>query len=107
VRRRPRGGFSVKYWNLGEDEDRSRYDIERKTIYINLDHPAVAAALGSGGVEEATFRRLSYEIAFTEYAIAIGWEISQLDPDTPADDLLYEVRSSHERVARAAADLYR
>ena len=107
VRRRPRGGFSVKYWNLGDDEDRSRYDMERKTIYINLDHPAVAAALGSGSVEDATFRRLSYEIAFTEYAIAIGWEISQLDPDTPADDLLYEVRSSHERVARAAANLYR
>lgn len=106
-RRRPRGGFSVKYRNLGNDEDRSRYDMDRKTIYINLDHPAVAAALGVGGVEEPTFRRLSYEIAFTEYAIAIGWEISQLDPDTPADDLLYEIRSSHERVARAAADLYR
>lgn len=107
ARRRPRGGFTVKFRNLGEDQDRSRYDMERKTIYINLDHPAVVAALGSGGVEETTFRRLSYEIAFTEYAIAIGWEISQLDPDTPADDLLYEIRSSHERVARAAADLYR
>src|SRR5207253_11364899 len=69
ARRRPRGGFSVKFRNLGEDQDRSRYDMERKTIYINLDHPAVAAALGSGGVEETTFRRLSYEIAFTEYAI--------------------------------------
>jgi len=107
ARRRPRGGFSVKYWNLGREGDRSQYDKGRKTIYINLDHPAVEAALGAGSVEDATFRRLSYEIAFTEYAIAIGWEISELDPDTPADDLLYEIRSSHERVARAAADLYR
>jgi hypothetical protein len=33
-------------------------------ILINLDHPLVAAALEDRKVEDTTYRRLSYEIAF-------------------------------------------
>ncbi len=41
-------------------------------ILINLDHPVLATALAAGGsVEEVGFRRLSYEVAFSEYAIAL------------------------------------
>ena len=43
---------------------------------------------------DPAFRRLSYEIAFSEYAMALGYEMAKLDPEIPADDLLYEVRSS-------------
>jgi hypothetical protein len=67
----------------------------------------VSAALGDGGVEETTFRRLSYEIAFSEYAMALGYEMAKQDPEIPADDLLYEVRSSLNRISVAAASLYR
>jgi len=74
---------------------------------INLDHPVVAAALGEAGVEDPTFKRLSYEIAFSEYALALGYEMAKQDPDIPADDLLYEVRSSLNRISVAAASLYR
>jgi hypothetical protein len=74
---------------------------------INLDHPVVNAALGSSGVEDPSFRRLSYEIAFGEYAMALGHEMYQQDPNIPADDLLFEVRSSLNRVAASAASLYR
>ncbi len=83
------------------------YDPPTLTILINLDHALVSAALGDGNVEDTTFRRLSYEIAFSEYAMGLGYEISKQDPNIPADDLLYEVRSTLNRISTAAVALYR
>lgn len=105
--RKPKGGFSVKYDRLGRDEHRSRYDPTGLVILINLDHPVVAAAMGDGQVEDPIFRRLSYEIAFSEYALALGYERTHQDPEVPADDVLYDVREDLNRVSRAAASLYR
>jgi hypothetical protein len=65
------------------------------------------AALGDGHVEDTTFRRLSYEIAFSEYAMGLGYELSKQDPNMPPDDLLYEVRSTLNRISTAAVALYR
>jgi hypothetical protein len=107
ARRRPRGGFQVDYRNLGRSEDRSLYDELSLSILINLDHPVVSAALSESGIEESGFRRLSYEIAFSEYAMALGYELLKQDPNMPPDDLLYEVRRSLNRVAASAAPLYR
>lgn len=104
--RKPSGGFNVEYRNLGEDSDRSKYDGTNLTIIINLDNPVVKNAMRSGGVEDVNFRRLSYEIAFTEYSIALGYEMAEQDPDIPADDLLYEVRTTLNRVSASAASLY-
>ena len=106
-RRRPQGGFRVEYKNLGQDGERSVYDPTTLTILINLDHPLVAAALGDGHVEDTAFRRLSYEIAFSEYAMGLGYEVSQQDPNMAPDDLLYEVRSTLNRISTAAVALYR
>src|SRR5439155_14272816 len=106
-RRKPRGGFRVDYRNLGKDELRSVYDPSALAILINLDHTVVSAALGDGRVDDPAFMRLSYEIAFSEYAMALGYEMARQDPDIPADDLLYEVRSSLNRISVAAAALYR
>jgi hypothetical protein len=105
-RRKPKGGFVVDYAHLGADEARSKYDASVLTIIINLDHPVVESASKVGGVEDPAFRRLSYEIAFTEYAMALGYEKALQDPDMPPDDLLFEVRTTLNRVARAAASLY-
>ena len=55
---------------------------------------------------DPTFKRLSYEIAFTEYSLALGRLMAERDPDIPADDLLYEVRATLNRVALSAAALY-
>lgn len=107
ARRRPRGGFQVVYRNLGRTEHRSRYEERSLSILINLDHPVLSAAISDGSVEEPSVRRLSYEIAFSEYAMALGYELLKHDPNMPADDLLYEVRSSLNRVALSAAPLYR
>jgi hypothetical protein len=106
-RRRSQGGFRVEYKALGTDAERSIYDPTTLTILINLEHPLVMAALGDGQVEDTTFRRLSYEIAFSEYAMGLGYELSQQDPNMPPDDLLYEVRSTLNRISTAAVALYR
>lgn len=106
-RRRPRGGFQVVYRNLGRSEYRSRYEERSLSILINLDHPVLSAAMADGNVEDPAVRRLSYEIAFSEYSMALGYELLKNDPNMPADDLLYEVRSSLNRVALSAAPLYR
>ena len=106
-RSKPKGGFAVEYRNLGPDQDRSVYDQSTLRILINLDHPVVKAALGDGGVENVAFRRLSYEIAFSEYAVALGYHMTQEDPDMPADEVLYDVRATLNRVATTAVSLYR
>jgi hypothetical protein len=105
-KRNPRGGFSVDYRNLGPNDNRSRYDDNSLTILINLDHPVLKNALREGNIEDASFKRLSYEIAFSEYAIAFGYEKAKQDPDMPSDDLLFEVRSTLNRVSGRAAALY-
>ena len=105
-RRRPRGGVHVDFRNLGEEEDRSLYDPNEMMIIINLDHPVVSAALSGDGLESISFQRLSYEIAFSEYAISLSNEMVSRDPDMPADDVLYEIRATLKRITRAAAPLY-
>jgi histidine kinase/DNA gyrase B/HSP90-like ATPase len=105
-KRNPRGGFTVDYRNLGTEADRSKYDSVSLSILINLDHPVVSAALGASGIEDPTFRRLSFEIAFSEYAIAFGYEKAKVDPDMPPEDVLFEVRSTLNRVSAKAATLY-
>ncbi len=106
-KRRATGGFQVRFEGLGPDEPRSVYDSASLTIFINLMHPAVEAALGDGNTESVQFRRLAYEVAFSEYAIALGHETVKVDPDLPANDLLYEIRASLNRVSASAASLYR
>jgi len=103
---RPRGGLEVHYEHLGADEDRSQYIESSKVILINLDHPMVEAAIGLGGVEDIAFKRLSYEIAFCQYALAVSQEFLKRDPDLTADDVLYEVRDALRRVTRKASNLY-
>jgi hypothetical protein len=39
--------------------------------------------------------------------MGLGYEVSQQDPNIPADDLLYEVRSTLNRISTAAVALYR
>lgn len=67
-----RGGFNVEFQNLGEDEARAKYDHNSRTILINMDHPQLVSAKGDGSIEEPLFKKLSYEIAFSEYAIALA-----------------------------------
>ncbi len=96
----------MQFQNIGKEERRATYSTDERTIYINLDHPQLVAARGSGDTAQPTFRRLAYEVAFTEYAIALSSELAQrgeyLDPSDP----IYEIRETVNRLARRGASLY-
>jgi hypothetical protein len=104
---RPRGGFQVRFEHIGTDSNRAKYVSDERTIYINLDHPQLVAARGLGPVEDPTFRRLAYEVSFTEYSIALATELAQLegyyiDPTDP----IFDIGETLNRLARKGALLY-
>ena len=64
---------------MGADEQRARYVREERVILINTDHPQLLAAKGTKSIYDPLFQKLSYEIAFAEYAIALSSELASLD----------------------------
>jgi hypothetical protein len=105
--KRKRGGFNVEFRNMGKEEARAKYERTDRTIFVNLDHPQIAAALQLTNTEDTVFRRLAYEVAFTEYAIALASELAGtgyfIDPMEPVT----EIRETVNRLARSAAALYK
>jgi predicted GNAT family acetyltransferase len=103
---RQRGGFKLEFEKQGVESARATYQSEKRTIFVNLEHPQIAAALQGRGVEDAVFRRLAYEVAFSEYAVALASELEDrgeyLDPSDP----IVDIRETLNRVARQAAALY-
>lgn len=104
-RPRLRGGLSVDFDFYGADYDRYRWDVDERKIIINLDHPVVKAAKELPD-EEATFRRLIWEIAFTAYGIALADLQFERDPARDSGDATYEIREALRRVWANAAVLY-
>jgi hypothetical protein len=104
-RSRMRGGLNVTYADHGEDRDRSYWDKDTRTIFINRDHPVVKAARALPD-DEASFRRLTFEIAFTTYAIALADLQFERDPALSSSDATYEIRNALERVWANAGSLY-
>jgi hypothetical protein len=100
------GGFKVDFANMGAEEARAKYERDNRTIFINLEHPQISAARQRGGLEDPSFRRLSFEVAFSEYAIALASEMAgaghYLDPVDPITD----IRATINRLATAGATLY-
>lgn len=101
-----RGGFRVEFKAMGGEEDRAIYGGEERTIYINTDHPQLLAARGVASIEDPTFRRLAYEVAFTEYAIAISSELGKRGEYSDWSDPIFDVRATVNRLARKGAHLY-
>lgn len=102
-----RGGFTVEFRNLGREENRAKYERDGRVIFINLDHPQLSAAVSSLGIEDITFKRLAYEVAFTEYSIALTSEMAQAGHFIDFFEPLTVTRETLNRVARSAAALYR
>jgi hypothetical protein len=100
------GGFRVDFANMGTEEARAKYERDNRTIFINLEHPQIFAARQRGSLEDPSFRRLSFEVAFSEYAIALASEMAgaghYLDPVDPITD----IRATINRLAVAGAKLY-
>jgi Histidine kinase-, DNA gyrase B-, and HSP90-like ATPase len=108
--RKPRGGlFVVQYYNGTPESPRSSYNPDERAIAINLDHPQISSALGasSGNTESRQFREITYEIACVEYALAIAHEQAEFATKhnlrRDAEDALYEVRDTINRVSKLLA----
>jgi len=106
TKRKPSGGFDVKFREMGEAAFRAEYISDERTIYINLEHPQVAVALGNASVEEPLFRRLAYEIAFFEYTVALTQEMVRAGEHRDLTDPVVEIRTTMNRLARKGAVLY-
>lgn len=106
-KRHPSGGFKVQYRQNGSESPRAFYEKETRVIYINLDHPQVLAAKGDLETEEPTFKRLSYEIAFTEYAIGLAKDYADNQYYSDFDEPLFDIRDRIDRLARRASEVFR
>jgi hypothetical protein len=102
----PRGGFQVKFDNMGNESHRASYVRDERTIYINLEHPQLTAARGLGSIDQPAFRRLAYEVAFAEYAVALASELAARDEYIDPSDPIVDIRETLNRIARKAASLY-
>jgi len=105
-RPRSHGGFRVEFSYMGEAEKRAKYDRESHTIFVNLDHSQVKAAIGAGGVDDIAFRRLAYEVAFSEYAFAVAYIMAQSNWFADIYEPINEIRETVNRITLAAAQLY-
>ena len=74
---RQSGGFHIEFDAQGQESARATYQSEKRTIFVNLEHPQIAAARQGRGVEDPVFRRLAYEVAFSEYAVALASELEE------------------------------
>ncbi len=100
------GGFSVKFKGMGNESHRAQYTADERTIYINLDHPQLSAARGSLSIDDPGFRRLAYEVAFSEYAVALASELYRRDEYLDAGEPIFDIRETLNRLARKGATLY-
>jgi anti-sigma regulatory factor (Ser/Thr protein kinase) len=100
------GGFRVDFREMGVEAARAKYERNERTIYINLDHPQIAAARSTGSIDDPTFRRLSYEVAFSEYAIAFASERAGCNFYIDVTEPIYDIRDTLNRLSRSAAGLY-
>lgn len=105
-KRRPRGGFEVEYKPMGPEEDRVTYTADKGVFTVNLDHPVLKSALKHLEIQDISFVRLSHEIVFTEYALALANMAAVDDPDMPADDAIYDARETINRISAKSALLY-
>jgi hypothetical protein len=105
-KRRPRGGFDVEYKNMGIDADRIIFQSEKGVFILNLDHPILNSAYNNLGLDDIGFTRLSHEIVFTEYALALANLAARDDPDLPADEAIYDARETINRISAKSAVLY-
>lgn len=100
-RKTPQSTFRVDYRHENEQSPRSHYEHESRTIVINLDHPQISRALQEGGgIEGKQFREITAEIAFVEYAIALGHEKLERDEFYDGEEALRDIRNTVNRVSR-------
>jgi hypothetical protein len=105
-RNRSSNTFAIEFVNETAERERSHYDRETRTIYVNLDHPQLAAARSiHPDIDSDGFRQVAYEVAFVEYALALMTEEAYRDVTMDPHDVLFDVRSTVNRVAQRIPNL--
>lgn len=98
--------FKIEFVHETTDAPRAHYDRDARTIFVNMDHPQIVAALRlSAEIESDAFRQVTYEVAFVEYALALMTEEAHRDAAIDAHDLLYDVRRTIDRIAKRVPEL--
>lgn len=102
-----KGGFSVEHEFGGQKNMRARYSPSERVIYVNLDHAQLEAAYSEEGIDSISFRRLFYEVAFTEYTIAVMFEMVSANITFP-NSLMFldEMRRKLNEISLMAAPLF-
>jgi hypothetical protein len=101
-----KGGFQIQFKQMGSESSRAQYVPDERTIYVNLDHPVLVSARGSNPIDDPTFRRLAYEVAFSEYAVALASEMVAHEEYFDPSDPIVDIRTTLDRVSRRGAFLY-
>ena len=101
-RQTPTGGIDVEYVHLGAVEHRARFVQERRVILINLDHPQLAETLkvSGGDIHDERFTSLGWDVAFTEYAVALARLREEAGHYADAEEPLFDVRDTIDRLTR-------
>ena len=98
------GGFKVEFREMGDHEPRAMYEASERSILVNLEHPQLATAMKIAGIEDISFRRLAYEVAFAEYSIALSVEMAKDGSFMDPQDAITAVREGINRMATLAAN---
>lgn len=101
-----RGGFRIEFRNHGPENFRARYAQDERTIYVNLDHDQLSNALAKRSIDDIVFKRVAYEVAFAEYAIALASELAQHNAYLDFFEPISDIRETINRIATRAAHLY-
>ena len=78
--RPPRGGpveFEIRYTREGVKAARAHYDAVEGIITLNRDHPQLRTAEREAGIGSNTYKMLCFDIAFTEYALAVTAQLAK------------------------------
>jgi hypothetical protein len=101
------GGIRVDFEHAGVAADRATYVGSTRTIYINLDHPQIATAADGQPADSTTFRQLAFEVAVTEYSIALAQELANRSFYIDPSDAISDIRDSIGRISRRVAGMDR
>ena len=64
--------FEIRYARQGAEAPRAAYAIKEGVITLNRDHPQLRGVEREAGIESRTYRMISFDIAFTEYALVVS-----------------------------------
>ncbi len=101
--RRPKGSFSVIPKDMGEEGPRAHYATTQMAIYVNTQHPQLAAA---GSPETTEFKVLMAECAANEFALAVtAMRIENGDPEIDSAQWHSVIVAARREMSATGAEL--